>query len=184
MKSNETKRLKYVERQKMCFHIPQELLERFLSYCVKNNISKDGLVETILIEFLKQYSIKGEDKESLFMARKFNLVPYDLSYRLKELGYNNLCGAWYDNTEYNMLKFGKVNNTRMISFNKSSNCIAPSFADVFEWFGAKYKVSIDYSKKGTRYVFFLDGVICEEIYKSEYSMYIGCLTILLDRYVK
>lgn len=182
MSSKGSKRIKRSERVRVYFHLPQELLESFLSYCDKVDLHKDLVVEGILSDFVKQYSVKGENKETLFLVKNLNLVPYDLSLRLKEIGFNRLCSIWYDSSDYNAPRLGRMSNTRTVDFNKkTSNCTAPTYSECFDWLQTKYKVSIDYTKKGSMYVYFLNGVI-SEVYKNETDMCYACLTSVLNTF--
>lgn len=61
------------------------------------------------------------------MEKEF--VTYELAVKLKELGFNEPCFAWYVSKKYG-LEFGKVTKENLFD----EGVLAPTFSQVFIWF--------------------------------------------------
>lgn len=167
---------------KISFTLPVDLVERFQGYCTANGYYPNKLIECILIDFLFKYSIKKENDDLVFIAETLNLVPYNHSILMKELGFNEPCVGWYDHTNgLNKLEIKKARNNNFAK--KTGHCSVPTYPQCFEWFRFKSKVTIDYYKKSGTYgreqwVYFINGKI-SLIYESYGDMCNACLVELL-----
>lgn len=74
-------------------------------------------------------------------------LPYNLSLKLKRIGFNEPCVSMYDETGYlcNDVNFNIENDDTWISNKKLhydvKKCAAPLITQVFDWFEKKYKLS-------------------------------------------
>ncbi len=65
------------------------------------------------------------------MEKEF--VPYELALRMKELGFNELCLAFYgDENDFSM------DSSRKNNLFRKCECIVPLFSQAFRWFREKY----------------------------------------------
>jgi hypothetical protein len=65
------------------------------------------------------------------MEKEF--VPYELALRMKQLGFDEPCIAWYVSKSYG-LEYGKVIKPDLIK----EAVLAPTFSQAFRWFREKY----------------------------------------------
>jgi len=81
-------------------------------------------------------------------------VPYPFALRLKQIGFDEPCLAWYPTHEVLLFMGMKLGSTKLdfvtqnspwIQSEKTKTCIAPTFSAAFEWFREKYMLyhSID-----------------------------------------
>lgn len=68
----------------------------------------------------------------------WKLVPYDISMKLKKLGFNEQCFSYYS-------KLGEAKIPHFVYFNNLSNkepkeCLAPTPSQVFDWFEKTYQI--------------------------------------------
>jgi hypothetical protein len=88
-----------------------------------------------------------------------DFIPYQESYILKQLGFDEGCFGFYDRNQVLVIQ-----NCEVTDFHKDSlQCIAPTWQQAFRWFREKYnlvheicehpKEMIDYvASKGERYL--------------------------------
>ena len=67
------------------------------------------------------------------MEKEF--VPYELTVKLKQLGFDEPCFAWYVSKSYG-LEIGKVVKSDLIK----DGIVAPTFSQAFRWFREKYNL--------------------------------------------
>jgi hypothetical protein len=75
-------------------------------------------------------------------------IPYEESFALKELGFNEECFWWYGFEKY--LRKDRIGTSTNYSyFLESKSCSAPLYSQAFRWFREKYDldshISRDYS---------------------------------------
>ena len=66
------------------------------------------------------------------MEKEF--VPYELAFKLKELGFNEPCFGWFTDSQH--LYIDNIRNGKM--FKSNNGCLAPTFSQAFRWFREKY----------------------------------------------
>lgn len=89
------------------------------------------------------------------MEKEF--VPYELALKLKELGFDEGCCAWWCTRDYNSLEWDF--NTNNCGWLKGKVCSAPLWQQAFDWFREKYNLYIP-----IRGVVGNEGTSLEEIY--------------------
>jgi hypothetical protein len=70
------------------------------------------------------------------MKTAVEFVSYELALRMKQLGFDEPCFAWYVTESYG-LEYGKVIKSDLIK----DGIVAPTFSQAFRWFREKYKLS-------------------------------------------
>jgi hypothetical protein len=68
-----------------------------------------------------------------------DFVPYELALELKQLGFDEPCFAFYDESLYfpnNENQYGTFCNQKL----DASSCSAPTYSQAFRWFREKYKL--------------------------------------------
>jgi len=71
------------------------------------------------------------------MEKEF--VPYELASRMKQLGFDEPCFAWYDGRYTSSInKFHNHKNSE--EWLNTIHCAAPLFQQAFRWFREKYKI--------------------------------------------
>jgi len=77
---------------------------------------------------------------------KSEFVPYDLSLRMKQLGFNEPCFGYYK-AEYedgiNPLPVNLILEQNKASSNVFYKTSAPTFQQAFRWFRAKYSICVE-----------------------------------------
>ena len=71
-----------------------------------------------------------------------DFVPYELALELKQLGFDEPCFAFYDESLYfpnNENQYGTFCNQKL----DASSCSAPTYSQAFRWFREKYDIDID-----------------------------------------
>ena len=69
-----------------------------------------------------------------------DFVPYELALELKQLGFDEPCFAFYDESLYfpnNENQYGTFCNQKL----DASSCSAPTYSQAFRWFREKYGLS-------------------------------------------
>ena len=64
---------------------------------------------------------------------EIEFIPYALAVKLKEIGFDEFCFAWYVSNEYG-LEFGKVIQSDLIK----DAVVAPTYSQAFRWFRKNY----------------------------------------------
>jgi hypothetical protein len=108
-----------------------------------------------------------------------DFVPYGLALKLKELGFNEECIAYYDLR--NDLEFYGGDNL------KDTHCVqlnTPLFQQAFRWFRNKYKINSCISHETPNRETYYEVVISEFTYNNLFDTYeeaeIYCLEKLID----
>lgn len=70
-------------------------------------------------------------------------LPYELALALKELGFDEMCFAWYHHKlivskDYHILEYEKCKNEE--SWITGKHCAAPLYQQAFRWFLKEYKL--------------------------------------------
>lgn len=120
------------------------------------------------------------------MKKKF--VPYEESLKLKQLGFDEKCFAWFDNSNDNELELQKPTKNSKDFTKSSKHCTAPLWQDAFEWFrdqkGLYVDIFVDDDKTfGFMITYFVEeGRVDKPIqreYKSYYEAQLACIRKLI-----
>ena len=73
---------------------------------------------------------------------KKEFVPYELAVKLKELGFDEPCFAWYNDNGNYMLGIDEVRFDTMNTYhlNNTDSASAPLYQQAFRWFREKYEL--------------------------------------------
>lgn len=115
------------------------------------------------------------------MEKEF--LPYELALKLKELGFNEDCFAWYDANSFNDIELEfEYKNNKDLYFKES--CTAPLWQQVFDWFREKYNLignptPCDFNRKDTKFDFIINGNIHHR-FKTYEEARLACLEKLIE----
>lgn len=107
------------------------------------------------------------------MEKEF--VSYDLSLRMKQLGFDEPCLAWYVSESYG-LEYGKVAKSDLIK----DGIVAPTYSQVFRWFREKYNIHIRIEKYDETKWWANWGSWTSEVYDSYEKAELACLEKLIE----
>jgi hypothetical protein len=74
------------------------------------------------------------NKQQTEMNKEF--VPYELALALKQLGFDEPCFAFYDESLYFPNQYGTFCNQKL----DASSCSAPTYSQAFRWFRDKHNL--------------------------------------------
>jgi len=114
------------------------------------------------------------------MEKEF--IPYELALRMKQLGFNEPCLAFYgDENDFSMDSSRKNNPFR------KTECVAPLYQQAFRWFREKNDLyyTIEGSKKyGFAFFIYYENDDKDELKSKEYFTYeeadLACLEKLIE----
>jgi hypothetical protein len=106
-------------------------------------------------------------------------IPYDLAVKLKNLGFDEPCFAWYVSESYG-LEYGKVVKSDLLK----DGIVAPTFSQVFRWFREKgFLISFSSHDKDT-HDFYFKWTEAKSILSDTYDTYeeteLACLAKLIE----
>lgn len=73
------------------------------------------------------------------MEKEF--VPYELAVKLKALGFDEPCFAFYICKGHPVM-IDEIRNGKCFDSDESEGCLAPTFSQTFRWFREKYAIEI------------------------------------------
>lgn len=84
------------------------------------------------------------------MEKQF--VPYELSVKLKELGFDEECFAWYDSNSFDTIELEfEYKNNKDLYFKES--CTAPLYQQALDWFREKYNIVSTIYSNASGYIY-------------------------------
>jgi len=106
-------------------------------------------------------------------------VPYGLALKLKQLGFDNPCFAWYVSESYG-LEYGKAVKSDLIK----DGLVAPTFSQAFRWFREKQFLIDVTSHNSDEYEFYIKWSFAysflSDIYKTYEEAELACLEKLIE----
>ncbi len=122
------------------------------------------------------------------MTKEF--VPYELALKLKQLGFDEECFAYYHNrVEPSWVKTLHRGDTTKNSVQNlyQSDCAAPLFQQAFRWFREEHKlfVSIEYSTTSqTDFVITINKIAVNDARDEDYKTYEAAELFALDKLIE
>jgi hypothetical protein len=110
------------------------------------------------------------------MEKEF--VSYDLSVKLKELGFNEPCCGYYDNSVKELDTISSEVCERLCKYD--THIKAPTFSQAFRWFRGKYNIHIRIEKYDETKWWANWGSWTSEVYSSYEAAELACLEKLIE----
>jgi hypothetical protein len=111
------------------------------------------------------------------MTKEF--VPYELALKLKQLGFDEPCFAWYVSESYG-LAYGEAVKSDLIK----DGIVAPTFSQAFRWFREKQFLIDVTSLNSDEYEFYIKWSFAysflSDIYKTYEEAELACLDKLIE----